>query len=296
VAGVSDTSAYETILYEINDGIATVTLKRPDKLNLFTVAMMRELIDAIDHADADDEVRVIIFTGAGKAFCGGADVSSGEDAFKRKPKPASADAPAKRSVPRDGGGMLALRMYHCNKPIIGAINGVAAGVGATMILPMDVRMCSTTARFGYVFAKRGMTVEACASWFLPRIVGISKAAEWIYSGRVFDAQEALAGGLVRSVHEPAELLPAARALAAELAAGAPVAVALLRQMLWRMLGAPHPMEAHRAESRGMYIVAQGPDVREGIRAFLAKETPDFPGKVSTDLPDLFPDWVEPEYS
>lgn len=280
---------YETILYEVTDGIATITLNRPEKLNTFNFDMLHEIVDAIDRVDADDDVRSVIVTGAGRAFCAGADISKGADAFKRVPDRDGA-------IPRERGGLLTMRLFACEKPIIGAVNGAAAGIGATMLLPMDVRMCSTAARFGFVFSRRGMTLEACASWFLPRLVGISQAAEWAYTGRVFGSDEALHGRLVRSIHEPDDLLPAARALAAEFAAGtAPVAVALNRRLLWRMLGASHPMEAHRAESRGMFLVAQGPDTREGLRAFLAKETPDFPGKVSTDMPDLFPDWVEPTY-
>ncbi|MEY4606743.1 MAG: crotonase/enoyl-CoA hydratase family protein [Ilumatobacteraceae bacterium] len=283
---------YSQIRYEVVDRVATITLDRPDQLNAFTGTMLRELLDAFDRVDADDEVRAVIVTGAGRAFCAGADLSAGGETFSA----GGSDEMTRAGVPRDGGGIVALRIFECSKPVIGAINGPAVGVGITMTLPMDIRLASEQARIGFVFARRGIVPEACSSWFLPRLVGISKAAEWCYSGRVFPAAEALEGGLVRSVHAPDDLLPAARALAAEIAAHtSPVSVALTRQMLWRMLGAAHPMEAHRADSRGVLERGRSADAREGVTSFLEKRMPDFPMRVSDGLPDLFPHWVEPEF-
>ena len=277
---------YTQILYEVADSIATITLNRPDQLNAFTNTMMREVLDAFDRVDADDAVRVVIVTGAGRGFCAGADLSGGGDTFSRG---GSDEIPADVGVPRDGGGLVALRIFDCKKPVIGAINGAAVGVGVTMTLPMDIRLASEHAKFGFVFARRGIVPEACSSWFLPRLVGISQAAEWCYSGRVFPAAEALAGRLVRSVHPADELLPAARAIATEIALNtAPVSVALTRQMLWRMLGADHPMEAHKVDSRGILERGRSADAREGVVSFLEKRAPDFPVKVSDGLPDIFP--------
>jgi enoyl-CoA hydratase/carnithine racemase len=273
-------SGYEQIAYEVTDGIATVTLDRPDKLNAFTDRMMGELLDAFDRVDADDDVRVVVLTGRGRGFCAGADLSAGGATFDYRP--------ATGEVPRDGGGRVSLRIFDSAKPVIAAINGPAVGVGVTMTLPCDVRLASTAARFGFVFAKRGIVPEACSSWFLPRVVGISQAAEWVYTGRVFGADEALAGGLVRSVHAPDELLGAARGLAGEMAAGTPpVSVALSRRMLWRMLGASHPGEAHRVDSLGIYLRGKSADAREGIASFLEKRPPVFPDRVSEGLPELF---------
>src|SRR6184192_2231486 len=226
--------AYEQILHEVVDGVLTITLNRPEKLNAFTPTMMRELIDAFDRADTDDAVRAVIVTGAGRAFCAGADLSGGGGTF---------DNTARDTLEthRDGGGLVALRIYESKKPVIAAINGPAVGVGITMTLPMDVRLASTAARMGFVFARRGIVPEACSSWFLPRVVGIAQAAEWTYTGRVFSAEEARAGGLVSRVPEPDALMPAARALAREIAdQTSAVSVALVRHMLWRMLGADHP--------------------------------------------------------
>lgn len=280
------------ITYEVSDRIATVTLNRPEQLNAFTGRMMHEMISVFDRIDADDEVRAVIVTGAGRGFCAGADLSSGGDTFSA----GGSDVQTKVGVPRDGGGLVSLRIFECTKPVIGAINGPAVGVGVTMTLPMDIRLASESAKFGFVFARRGIVPEACSSWFLPRLVGISQAAEWCYSGRVFPASEAHAGGLVRSVHAPDELLPAARAIAAEIAENtAPVSVALTRQMLWRMLGAAHPMEAHRVDSRGILERGRSADAREGVTSFLEKRAPQFPVKVSDGLPDIFPDWVQPEF-
>jgi len=283
---------YTEIAYDVADRVATVTLDRPDRLNAFTGRMMYELLDAFDRTDADDEVRAVVVTGRGRGFCAGADLSEGGATFSR----GGSDVQTDVGVPRDGGGLVSLRIFRSLKPVIAAINGPAVGVGITMTLPMDLRLASEQARIGFVFARRGIVPEAASSWFLPRIVGIQQATEWVFTGRVFDAEEARAGGLVRSVHPADELLPAAYALAAEIADHtAPVSVALSRQMLWRMLGATHPMVAHRADSRG--IMARGPsaDTREGVESFLEKRPPVFPELVSVDLPDLFPSWVEPAF-
>jgi enoyl-CoA hydratase/carnithine racemase len=283
---------FSEILYDVSDSIATITLHRPDKLNAFTGVMMNEMIDAFDVADADDDVRAVIVTGSGRAFCAGADLSARGNTFSRGGSDVQTDA----GVPRDGGGMLTLRIFDSKKPVIGAINGAAVGVGVTMTLPMDIRLASTAARIGFVFSRRGIVPEACSSWFLPRLVGISQALEWTYSGRVFEADEALAGGLVRSIHAPDQLLPQARAIATDIAEhAAPVSVALTRQMMWRNLGAAHPMHAHRADSRGILERGRSADVREGVESFLDKRAAVFPDKVSDGLPDLFPNWDEPDF-
>jgi len=285
---------YTQIIYEVADHIATITLNRPDQLNAFTGTMMREMLDVFDRVDADDDVRVVIVTGAGRGFCAGADLSGGGETFSRG---GSDEIPADVGIPRDGGGLVSLRIFDCKKPVIGAINGAAVGVGVTMTLPMDIRLASEHAKFGFVFARRGIVPEACSSWFLPRLVGISQAAEWCYSGRVFPAAEALAGRLVRSVHAADELLPAARAIATEIAANtSAVSVALTRQMLWRMLGADHPMEAHRVDSRGILARGRSADAREGVISFLEKRAPQFPNTVSADLPDIFPPHETPKFS
>jgi enoyl-CoA hydratase/carnithine racemase len=284
---------FSEILYEVSDQIATITLHRPDKMNAFTGTMMHELLTALDRTDADDDVRAVIFTGSGdRAFCAGADLSGGERTFSR----GGSDIQANVGVPRDGGGMVSLRIFESKKPVIGAFNGAAVGVGVTMTLPMDIRIASTTARFGFVFSRRGIVPEAASSWFLPRVVGISQALEWSLSGRVFGADEALAGGLVRSLHEPDDLLPAARSIAADIAENtAPVSVALTRQMMWRMLGADHPMRAHSADSRAILERGRSADTREGVTSFLEKRPANYTDRVSTDVPDVFPGWVEPEF-
>jgi enoyl-CoA hydratase/carnithine racemase len=284
---------YSQIIYDVADSIATITLNRPERMNAFTDVMMREVIDAFDRVDADDDVRAVIVTGSGeRAFCAGADLGGGGGTFAK----GGSDIQTSVGVPRDGGGMVSLRIFDCTKPVIGAINGAAVGVGVTMTLPMDIRLASDSARFGFVFARRGIVPEACSSWFLPRLVGISTAAEWCYTGRVFPAAEALDRGLVRSVHAPADLLSAAREIAREIADNtAPVSVALTRQMLWRMLGADHPMEAHRVDSRGIQSRGASADAREGVESFLEKRAPVYPVKVSEGLPDLFVDYVEPEF-
>lgn len=273
---------FEQIRYEVADGVLTVTLNRPDRLNAFTETMGRELIAALDQADADDDVRVVIVTGEGRGFCAGADLAGGGDTFDWRERQKDGE------VPRDGGGIVSLRIFECTKPVIAAINGPAVGVGITMTLPMDIRMASEDARMGFVFTRRGIVPEACSSWFLPRIVGISQAMEWVSTGRVFDAEEALRGGLVHSLHPQDELLPAARELAAEIAENtAPVSVALARRLLWRMLGAAHPMDAHRADSRAMFSRGQSGDAREGVTSFLEKRAAVFPDRVSDGLPELF---------
>ena len=283
---------FQDILLDIKDGIATITLNRPDKLNAFTGRMMYEIIAALDITDADDDVKVVIFTGAGRAFCAGADLSSGGDTFAK----GGSDVQTKQGVPRDGGGLVSLRIYESLKPVIGVINGPAVGVGVTMTLPMDFRLASDTAKFGFVFAKRGIVPEACSSYFLPRLVGISQATEWVFTGRVFPASEALAGGLVRSVHAADDLMAVAIAIAREIADNtAPVSVAMSRKMLWHMLGASHPMEAHRADSRGIQQRGRSADSKEGVVSFLEKRAAVYPDKVSGGLPDIFPGWEEPEF-
>ena len=283
---------FQDIVYEVSDGIATITLNRPDKMNAFTGRMMHEIIAALDATDSDDSVKVVIFTGAGRAYCAGADLSSGGDTFAK----GGSDVQTKQGVPRDGGGLVALRIFESLKPVIGAINGAAVGVGVTMTLPMDIRIASDNAKFGFVFAKRGIVPEACSSYFLPRIVGIQRATEWVFTGRVFTAEEALDGGLVRSVHPGDELLSVARGLAREIADNtAPVSVALSRRMLWRMLGASHPMEAHRVDSRGIMERGRSADSREGVTSFLEKRAAVYPDLVSNGLPDVFPDWEDPQF-
>ena len=283
---------FTEIDYAVADHIATITLNRPDKLNAFTGVMMKELIAAFDKADADDDVRVVIVTGAGRGFCAGADLSAGGDTFND----GSLSTDAATKFRRDGGGTVTLRIFAMHKPVIGAINGPAVGIGATMTLPMDIRLASEAAKIGFVFTRRGIVPEACSSWFLPRLVGIAQAQEWVMTGRVFPAQEALAGGLVRSVHPAGELLDAARTLAKEIIDNtAPVSVALARQMMWRMLGASHPMEAHRVDSRGIQIRGRSNDVKEGVMSFLEKRPAQFVDRVSSDVPDIFPGWSEPEF-
>jgi enoyl-CoA hydratase/carnithine racemase len=275
---------FETLEYEVADGVLTLTLNRPDRMNAFTETMRRELIAAFDASDADDEVRAVIVTGAGRAFCAGADLGGGGSTFDWRERELET---LEDGTPRDGGGQVALRIFESNKPVIAAINGAAVGVGITMTLPMDVRLAVAGAKIGFVFARRGIVPEACSSWFLPRIVGIGQALEWVETGRVFTAEEAHAGGLVRSVHSADELLPAAHALAREIAdETAPVSVALARRLLLTMLGASHPMEAHQADSRAMYARGQSADAREGVTAFLEKRAAQFPDRVSDGLPAL----------
>ena len=273
------TPSFETLLYDVTDGIATITLNRPEKMNAFTTQMRDDMIAAFDATDADDAVRVVIVTG--KTF----DYANRAEASREETRVGD--------VYRDGGGLVTLRIFRSLKPVIGAINGAAVGVGMTMQLPMDIRMASTGARFGFVFARRGITPEAASTWFLTKLVGMQAALEWCFTGRVFDAAEAHRERLVRSLHAPEDLMPAARALAREIADNtAPVSVAMTRQMLWRMASAADPMMAHRIDSRAIQSRGQSADVREGVAAFLDKRAPMFPNKVSTDMPSFYPWWDE----
>jgi enoyl-CoA hydratase/carnithine racemase len=292
---------YSTILFDVSDGICTLTLHRPEQLNAFNIPMMREMIDAFDRIDADDSVRVVIVTGSGRAFCAGADLGAGSESFDydelATKDPDFAAPTAKHRVTRDGGGLLTLRIFRCTKPVIAAINGHAVGIGATMTLPMDIRLAVTGAKIGFVFGARGIVPEACSSWFLPRLVGISQAAEWIYTSRVFRSEEGHEHGLIRSLHGADDLMDAARALATEIVVNsAPVSVALSRMMLWRMLGASHPMEAHRIDSRAVHYTGSRPDAVEGITAFFEKRPAEWTMSVNDDLPDFVPWWDEPTFS
>lgn len=280
------TPSFETIQLERADGIATVSLDRPDKLNALNVQMIRELIAAIDITDADDDVRAVIFTGNGRAFCAGADLSEGADIFTREKQPFE--------MPRnaDGGGMVTRRFYDSAKPLIAAINGPAVGIGITLTLPMDIRLAADSAKIGFLFARRGLVPEASSSFFLPRLVGIQRAAEWAYTGRMIPAQEALEAGLVRSLHPAEELLPAARELAGEMAGSSAVAVAMTRRMMWRMLAGGDPAAAHDLDSEALHFLGASDDVREGVTAFLEKRDADFPLRVSSDMPEFFARWRE----
>ncbi len=284
------TSEAPQITTELADRVLTITLSRPDRLNAWTGQMGSELMAAFDRSDADDEVRAVIVTGAGRGFCAGADLGTGGETFDYRARG------LEDATPRDNGGQFTLRVFQSKKPVIAAINGPAVGVGATMTLPMDIRLAADDARMGFVFARRGIIPEACSSWFLPRAVGISRAMEWVATGRVFSAQEGLEAGLLRSLHPAGELLDAAHALAGEIVENtAPVSVALARQLMWRMLGAEHPMVAHRADSRGMYARGQSADAVEGITSFLEKRPAEFPDRVSDGLPEIMPWWSEPEF-
>lgn len=288
---------YSQIDLHIGEGIATLTLNRPEKLNAFTGTMMHEIVDALDRTDADDAVRAVIFTGAGeRAFCAGADLTPDDGRAVFASGEAVSDLSDSRV--RDGGGLLTLRLYQSKKPLISACNGAAVGVGATMQLPMDIRLASENARFGFVFARRGIVPEACSSWFLPRLVGVSQALEWCMTGRIFDAAEALRGGLVRSVHPSGELIDISRGLAREIADNtSAVSVAMTRAMLWRIPSGAHPMEAHKVDSRAIYRLSKGMDAKEGVQSFLEKRPPAFPGRVSADMPDFYPWWgEEPPYA
>lgn len=286
---------FETCYLDIADGVAVLTLNRPDRMNAFTGQMMLDMIAAFDKTDADDAVKAVIVTGAGRAFCAGADLGAGAKTFDYEARDDRPERGKKEDLEylRDGGGRLTLRIFESLKPVIAAVNGAAVGVGVTMQLPMDIRIASTTARFGFVFSRRGIVPEACSSWFLPRIVGISNALEWCYSGRVFGAEEAKERGLVRSLHAPADLMPAAIAIAREIADNtAPVSVSLTRHMLWRMLGADHPMEAHKVDSRAIFQRGKQADTKEGVMAFLEKRAPVYPDTVSKNMPEVFPWWQE----
>jgi enoyl-CoA hydratase/carnithine racemase len=286
-------SGYETLQTDLEDGVLTVTLSRPDRLNAFNAQMMIDYAAVLDEIDANDDVRAVIVTGAGRGFSAGADLASGGATFDSGGGSGSDDL---GSVPRDAGGVLTLRIFECKKPLIAAINGAAVGVGITHTLPMDIRLASENAKMGFVFARRGLVPEAASSWFLPRVVGISKAMEWVATGRVFPAAEAHAAGLVSELLAPDDLLPRARELALEIAQNtSAVSVALSRQMLWKMLGADHPMAAHRIDSRGIHFMGSSPDAREGVQSFLEKRLPEFEMRVSKDLPGYFPWWSDPGY-
>ena len=288
-------SEFTQIIVEKADGIATITLNRPEKMNAYTRHMQSEIVAAMDDIDADDDIRAVIFTGAGeRAFCAGADLTpeGGGQIFSSGEEVTDLSDP----LVRDGGGMLTLRLFQSTKPLISACNGVAVGVGATMQLATDIRLASDTARYGFVFARRGIVPEACSSWFLPKIVGISQALEWCYSGRVFDADEAKDGGLVRSIHAPGDLMDEARKLAREIADNtSALSVAMTRAMMWRLSNTEHPMMAHRIDSKAIYTLSRGVDAKEGIASFLEKREPSYPGKVSSDMPDFYPWWDEPGY-
>ena len=297
---------FETLLYDIEDNILTITLNRPDKLNAFNFQMQNDLIKAFDEADKDDNVKAIIVTGAGRGFCAGADLSAGARTFDFESRDDRSDKQgavlengeidwSNPSI-RDGGGLVTLRIFDCLKPVISACNGPAVGVGVTMQLAMDIRLASEEARYGFVFARRGLVPEACSSWFLPKIVGISQALEWVYSGKVFPAEEALKGGLVRSIHKADDLLNDAKEIALEITKNcAPVSVALSRQMLWKMAGADHPMEAHKIDSRGIFARGRMQDAKEGVTSFLEKREANFSDGIE-DIPDYYPWWDEKEYS
>ena len=285
------------IAVELADRILTITLDRPDRLNAFTVPMQRQLVDVLDRVDADPEVRVVVVTGRGRGFCAGADLEFGADTFDIEAGSPATGSSGERRPHRDEGGLVTLRLYQCTKPVIAAINGPAVGVGVTMTLPMDVRLASETAKFGFVFARRGIVPEAASSWFLPRVVGINTALEWTFTGRVFGADEALERGLVRSVHAPDDLLPAAYELAREIADNtSAVSVAMTRQMLWRMLGEAHPMAAHRVDSNGIAKLGRSADAREGVVSFLEKRPAQFTDQVPDDVPTPWPFWDEPEFT
>jgi enoyl-CoA hydratase/carnithine racemase len=282
---------YQHILYEVEDGIATLTMNRPDKLNAFTETMRHEVIDAFDQSDNDDAVRVLIVTGAGRGFCAGADLSRGAETFDMAKR---GDGPVEDW--RDGGGTVSLRIFESKKPVIAAVNGPAVGVGVTMQLPMDIRIASSEARFGFVFTRRGVVMEACSSWFLPRLVGMQQAMEWVSTGRVFSAEEALNGGLVSRVVAPDELLPTARALAREIVDNTSgVSVALCRHMMWKMLGADHPMEAHKIDSRGIREMGQRADAYEGVQSFLEKRPGNYTMSVRDEMPPFYPWWQDREF-
>ncbi len=284
---------FKYLKYEVADNILTITLNVPEKMNAVNAAFCRELIEAFDAADLDDDVRAVIVTGAGKAFCAGADLSDegNEDTFYDRFTGKADTAPR-----RDDGGVVCLRIYDMKKPVIAAINGAAVGFGSTLTLPMDIRIASKKARMGFVFARRGIILDGAATWFLPRVVGISTAAEWVYSGRIFNSQEALERGLVSELLEPEELMPRARQIAREIIDNSSsISVALCRQLMWKMLGADHPMEAHILESKVLNWMYGVGDSLEGIKSFLEKRPPKFPMKVSKDMPSFYPWWKQREF-
>ena len=290
---------FECILYDVKDKVLTITLNRPDRLNAYTGQMQSNLIEAFDKAGKDDDIRAIIVTGAGRGFCAGADLGAGGNTFNREVRNNKGETEGIKDDPewmRDGGGRTTLAIFDCPKPIIAAFNGPAVGVGVTMTLPMDIRIASEEAKFGVVFARRGLVPEAASSWFLPRVVGINKALEWTFSGRVFSPEEAKEGGLIRSIHPADKLLEEANKIAQEIVENtSAVSVAMTRQMLWKLLGADHPMEAHKVDSRAIYELGQGGDAKEGVESFLEKRPPEFPSKVSEDMPEFYPWWEERKF-
>jgi len=282
---------FTQIRFELDDDCAVITLDRPQKLNAFTAVMRDELIAAFDAVDADDSIRATIVTGAGRAFCAGADMSNPDRAFTAAPVAADRPVDLIDGIPRDRGGQLALRIAASAKPVIAAVNGPAVGLGAAMTLPMDARLASSAARFGFVYTRRGLGPEAAASWFLPRLVGIAQALEWMLTAELFGAEEALRGGLVRSVHEPAALLSAALAMARRMTSGtSPVATAVTRRLLWGGLLTEDPMQAHRAESHVNHELKLSPDTAEGVAAFLEKRVPDFRASVAQGTPSYPIPW------
>ena len=290
---------FECILYEVKDKVLTITLNRPDRLNAYTGQMQSNLIEAFDKAGKDDDIRAIIVTGAGRGFCAGADLGAGGNTFNREVRNNKGETEGIKDDPewiRDGGGRTTLAIFDCPKPIIAAFNGPAVGVGVTMTLPMDIRIASEEAKFGFVFGRRGLVPDAASSWFLPRVVGINKALEWTFSGRVFSPEEAKEGGLIRSIHPADKLLEEANKIAQEIVENtSAVSVAMTRQMLWKLLGADHPMEAHKVDSRAIYELGQGGDAKEGVESFLEKRPPEFPSKVSEDMPEFYPWWEERKF-
>jgi enoyl-CoA hydratase/carnithine racemase len=277
------------VRYEVADGVATITIDRPERRNTVTYAVLDELLGAFARAEDDDLVRSVVVTGTGDFFSAGTDLSAGAGGYDA----GAAGFKPLRGGTRDVGGELAMRVFGSTKPVIAAINGTAVGIGVTMVLPMDVRIAAEGARFGLPFTRRGIVPESCATWFLPRIVGIATAVDWAVSGRLFPAEEALAAGLVRELVPPGAVLARAQAVAAEIAEHtAPVSVALTRQMLWRQLGSPHPLSANRLESRALLALGAMPDAREGVAAFTEKRPARFPSRVSRDMPDFYPWWQE----
>lgn len=284
---------YNTLDYSVKDKILTLTLNRPEQMNAFTVEMAAELVDAFNRASEDDEVGAIVVTGAGRAFCAGMDLSVGGNVFgldeTRQPTLADMENNEEIKGISDTGGRVTLSIFECKKPVIAAINGAAVGIGATMLAAMDIRLASEKAKIGFVFEKIGITPEACSSWFLPKIVGISQALEWVYSGDIFDGHEAKDKGFVRSVHSPDTLLDDAYALAKKFINKSQVSVALARQMMWRLSAAPHPRDAHNVDSLAIFYQSQT-DGKEGVASFLEKRDPDFKSKASTDMPPFYPWW------
>ena len=282
---------YETLDITRDKKVLTIQFTRPEKMNTFSGQMLKDIMEVLDDAEKDDEVRAVIFTGSGKAFCAGADLSSGEDTFDMSDRQKK-----DQNVQRDTGGVLTLRLFDFKKPLIAAINGAAVGVGVTMTLPMDIRICSDRAKFGFVFAKRGIVPEACSSWFLPKIVGISNALQWCLSGKIFQPTEALEKGLITEITSEEDLLKRAKEIASDFVdSTSSLSVTLIRQMLWKMLGADHPMEAHKVDSRGVYFLGKTGEASEGVLSFLEKRDPNFPGKVSKDLPEFYPWWTEKDF-